>query len=102
MAKIKDLSPKLNKKLKPANQELRQEYQAGALPFGQNIGGTQMYSNEFKRGYGDKVFGSSQLGIWLGAADFADAPIRMTMEGALIVQDTADDRILLGFQDGGF
>jgi hypothetical protein len=84
MAKIKDLSPKLNKKLKPANQELRQEYQAGVLPFGQNMGGTQMFSNEFKRGYGDKVFGSSQLGIWLGAADWGNAPFRVNMDGELV------------------
>ena len=84
MAKIKDLTPKLKTKLKTAEQEFRQEYQAGELPFGQNIGGTQMFSNVFKRGYGDAVFGSSELGIWLGAADFADAPFQVDMDGNVI------------------
>lgn len=81
---MKDLTPKLDSKLKPAYKELEREYQAGQLPFGQNLGGTQMYSSEFKRGYGDDVFGSSQLGIWLGAADFGDAPFSVDMQGNLV------------------
>ena len=88
MTKIKDLTPKF-KKLKPAEQELSIQYQAGELPFGQNLGGTQMYSSVFKRGYGDKVFGSSDLGIWLGAADWGDAPFRVNMDGD-VVASSAD------------
>jgi len=84
MAKFKDLTPKLATKLKTAEQEFQQEYQAGQLPFGQNLGGTQMYSNVFKRGYGDAVFGSSDLGIWLGAADFPNAPFSVDMDGNVI------------------
>ena len=88
MTKIKDLTPKF-KKLKPAEQELSIQYQAGELPFGQNLGGTQMYSARFIRGYGDKVFGSSDLGIWLGAADWGDAPFRVNMDGD-VVASSAD------------
>ena len=84
MAKIKDLTPKLKTKLKTAEQEFQMQYVSGELPFGQNLGGTQMYSNVFKRGYGDKVFGSSQLGIWLGAADFPNAPFSVDMEGNVV------------------
>ena len=40
-----------------------------------------MFSNVFKRGYGAKVFGSDENGIWLGAADFPAAPFRVTMTG---------------------
>jgi len=83
MAKIKDLTPQLKSKLKPAEQELREEHVPGQLPFGQNLGGTQMYSDVFKRGYGDEVFGSSLLGIWLGAADWGDAPFRVDMDGKM-------------------
>lgn len=84
MEKIKDLSPKL--KTKSAEDELRVQYQAGELPFGQNLGGTQMYSSAFKRGYGDAVFGSDNNGIWLGAADFKDAKFSVDMEGNLIAK----------------
>lgn len=79
---MKDLTPKL--KTKSAEAELSVQYQAGELPFGQNLGGTQMYSNVFKRGYGDAVFGSSGDGIWLGAADFGSAPFRVDMDGNLV------------------
>ena len=84
MAKFKDLTPKLKSRLKTAEHEFQVQYQAGELPFGQNIGGAQMYSNVFKRGYGDAVFGSSEDGIWLGAADFGDAPFSVDMNGNLI------------------
>lgn len=82
MAKIKDLTPK-GTKLKTAEQEFQEQF-SGNLPFGQNMGGTQMYSNVFKRGYGDAVFGSDSNGIWLGAADFASAPNRQYMDGSVV------------------
>ena len=82
MAKIKNLTPKL--KIKTAEQEFQLQCVPGELPFGQNLGGTHMYSNVFKRGYGNKVFGSSEDGIWLGAADFSDAPFSVDMDGNLI------------------
>jgi len=84
MAKIKDLSPHLKTKLKTAEQELQVQYQAGALPFGDRVGGLQAYSASFKRGYGDAVFGSDNNGIWLGKADFTGAPFRVDMDGNLI------------------
>lgn len=79
--KIKNLSPKSSYQIKSASEELAIEYVAGALPFGESMGGVQMFSKSFKRGYGDKVFGSDDNGIWLGAADFADAPFSVDMDG---------------------
>jgi len=120
MAKPKDLTPKLRSKLKTAEEEFSVEYQHGSLPFGESVGGLQAYSQTFKRGYGDAIFGSNDLGIWLGAADFEDAPFRVDMEGRIylttsdgsmvidttnkriIINDGTDDRILIGYQDGGF
>ncbi|MCH7730868.1 hypothetical protein IID21_05160 [Patescibacteria group bacterium] len=81
MPKIKDLSPKF--KIPIAERELEVPFVAGALPLGERMGGLQMYSNVFKRGYGDKVFGSSEEGIWLGAADFVNAPFTVDMQGRI-------------------
>lgn len=90
-----DLSPKLT--LKSAEQELAREYVVGERPLGESMGGLQMFSNVFKRGYGNKVFGSSEEGIWLGAADFADAPFRVDMEGnAVLTSVTASGYIQVG------
>lgn len=79
MAKIKDLSPKF--KIPLAEKEL--ELQMGQVPMGMNQGGLNMYSNKFKRGYGDAVFGSDENGIWLGGAEFDDSPFNVDMDGAL-------------------
>lgn len=79
MMKTVDISPQMS--LKPASQELITEYISGDLPLGQNIGGLQAFSNKFIRGYGNKVFGSDEQGIWLGAADFTDAPFSVDMQG---------------------
>lgn len=117
MAKIKDLTPKFS--LKPAELEL--ELQPGQPVMGQSVGGLSMYANSFKRGYGDKVFGSDENGIWLGAADFAEAPFKVNYSGNLYTQspdgsvviDTVNNRIviyddegvpriLIGYHEGGF
>lgn len=84
--KTTDLTPKF-KSLRPAYKELEREYVAGERPFGESVGGLQAYSQVFKRGYGDKVFGSSEDGIWLGAADFADAPFSVNMDGQAVFKD---------------
>lgn len=115
MSKTIDLSPKM--KLVPAEQELVSEYISGERPLGESMGGLQMFSNVFKRGYGDSVFGSSENGIWLGAADFPDAPFSVDMEGkaifkalgegtagiiidaddkTIVVNDGTNDRIIIG------
>ena len=72
-----------------ADQELMMPYMPGERPLGESIGGLQMYSNTFKRGYGNNVFGSDENGIWLGAADFGDAPFRVNMSGTVNI--TSDD-----------
>lgn len=79
MTKIKDLSPEF--RLQPAEVELALE--PGVDPIGSSVGGLSTFSNSFKRGYGNEVFGSDSRGIWLGAADFTDAPFRVDMEGHL-------------------
>lgn len=80
--KVTDLSPKF-REIPPAMLELSFEYTAGNRPMGENSGGVSMFSNSFKRGYGEKVFGSDEHGIWLGAADWENAPFRVDMEGNL-------------------
>ncbi len=79
MPKIKDLSPKF--KVPTAEKEL--QLLLGQEEMGLNRGGLSLYSNKFKRGYGDAVFGSDENGIWLGAAEFSDSPFNVDMSGAL-------------------
>lgn len=74
-----DISPKMD--IKPASLELVTEYISGELALGQNIGGSQTFSDKLIRGYGNKVIGQSSLGLWAGAADFADAPFKVDMDG---------------------
>jgi hypothetical protein len=75
--KIKDLSPKM--RISSADKELRLEPAVSEM--GGRQGGLSMFSNVFKRGYGDAVFGSDKNGIWLGKADFTGAPFRVDMDG---------------------
>ena len=81
MPKIKNLSPKF--KIPDAEKEL--ELQMGQVAMGSQQGGLSLFSNKFKRGYGDSVFGSDENGIWLGAAEWADAPFRVAMDGTVTV-----------------
>jgi hypothetical protein len=75
---VKDLSPKFN--IPSAEKELEM---AMAESMGQRSGGLSLFSDSFKRGYGNAVFGSDSNGIWLGAADYANAPFKVSMAGAL-------------------
>lgn len=79
MSKIVDISPKAA--VKPASSELVRQYVPGELPLADNWGGMQVYSNSIRRGYGDRVFGVSDQGLWLGAADFDSAPFKVDMDG---------------------
>lgn len=95
MPKIKDLSPKF--KIPVAEKEL--ELLIGQKAMGSREGGLSLYSTKFKRGYGDAVFGSDENGIWLGAAEFADAVFRVDMDGSLqakeaIFKDEDDTTII--------
>ena len=76
-----DLTPKT--RLIPAEQELVTPYIPGERPLGETIGGLQMFSNVFKRGYGEKVFGSDENGIWLGGSDYDKGKFRVDMNGNL-------------------
>ena len=76
MAKVDDRSAKFSIPL-ASNELLVPE---GTELMGQRSGGLSMFSNVFKRGYGDAVFGSDSNGIWLGAADYADAPFKVDMD----------------------
>jgi len=85
MVKIKDLSSRFD--IPDAEKEL--ELLMGQIPMGSQQGGLSLYSNKFKRGYGNAVFGSDENGIWLGAAEFAAAPFRVNMQGD-VVASSAD------------
>lgn len=97
MAKFKNLSPKFN--LPTAENEL--VLQIGQSVMGDKVGGLSMYANAFKRGYGANVFGSDENGIWLGAADFADAPFQVNMEGSLYAE-SADGSLKLDTPNNRF
>jgi hypothetical protein len=75
----KDLTPKM--RIVAAETEMVDNVFLPSI--GQQIGGLSMFSNVFKRGHGNAVFGSDENGIWLGAADFPTAPFRVTMAGAI-------------------
>lgn len=79
MAQTINLTPKF--KIPTAENELM--LQPGIVPMGNQQGGLNMYSNKFKRGYGDAVFGSDENGIWLGGAEYPDAPFKVSMDGKL-------------------
>lgn len=81
MARIKDITPKL-KSLPSAEDEL--QLKPGEVVMGERVGGLSMYSNALKRGYGNNVFGADDNGIWLGSADFNNAPFRVNMSGHLV------------------
>lgn len=74
----KDLSPK-STMFVPAEKEIVMP--TLDMPMGQRIGGLSMFGDSFKRGSGANVFGASNEGIWLGAADFADAPFSVDLAG---------------------
>lgn len=77
MAKPIDLSSKMT--LKSAAEELA--IPPGTVEMGQNIGGVSMFSNLFRRGHGNQTFGVSADGWWMGAVDFADAPVKFAIDG---------------------
>jgi hypothetical protein len=117
MSKTVNLTPSM--RVLPAEVEMQMN--TPALGMGQNVGGVQMYSSSFKRGYGENVFGVDENGQWLGGADFDTAPLRFYMNGSMFAQgengqiqiDTVNNRIivydendvpviLIGKQVGGF
>lgn len=90
----KDLTPKFN--LKSADKEL--EIPDLLQDIGTRVGGMSMFSDSFKRGAGDLVFGQDSRGIWLGSSDFSTAPFSVSMAGALV----ATSATITGFiEDGG-
>lgn len=83
MGKIQNLTPKFD--IPSAEKELQLEI--GQVPMGDRQGGLSLFSTKFKRGYGDQVFGSDENGIWLGAAEFSDAPFNVDMDGSLVAKE---------------
>lgn len=73
--------------LKPSTLELTSEYIPGDMALGQSAGGLQAFSSKFIRGYGNNVFGSDNQGIWLGSADFPDAPFSVDMQGQSVMKN---------------
>ena len=80
-----DLTPKMT--VRSAESELYIGFVSGERTLGENLGGLQFFSNGFRRGYGNNVFGASDDGVWLGAADFLDAPLQMWMNGHIKASD---------------
>lgn len=80
-----DLTPKMT--IPTAEVELALE--PGVMPMGYQVGGVSAFNNSFKRGYGNNVWGIDDRGMWLGAADFVDAPFKISMSGQMIF--TASD-----------
>lgn len=83
--KIIDLTPKMS--VKSAENELALTAIVGESGLGDTIGGIKFFSNGFKRGYGDEVFGCDDNGVWLGAADFSDAPLQLWYSGHIKASD---------------
>lgn len=83
--KIIDLTPKMS--VKSAENELALTAVVGEKSLGENLGGLQFFSNGFRRGYGNNIFGVSDEGGWFGAADFIDAPLQMWMNGHIKASD---------------
>ena len=119
MAKVRDLTPR--NAVRPASEELKYEVTPGELPMADNWGGFQVFSQSFKRGFGNDIYGVDQNGLWMGAAEFADAPFSVDYQGRVsvtsadgktlkitaadnnfIVNDGTNDIILIGYQNGGF
>ena len=92
-----------------------------SLPSLGDVGQTVMPDvASIKIGQGDQAFKADQSGIWLGANKFIDAPFSVDMNGnvtitsssgklifdainnRIIVNDGSNDRIVIGFQSGGF
>lgn len=72
--------------------------QTDAMQMGQQIGGISAYSSSFKRGSGDRIWGVDDRGMWLGAADYDDAPFKVSMEGQMIftAADGSDKLVIDG------
>lgn len=80
-----DLTPKMS--VKSAEEELAIIAVTGEKSLGENLGGLQFFSNGFRRGYGNNVFGVNDDGGWFGAADFIDAPLQLWMNGHIKASD---------------
>jgi hypothetical protein len=96
MAKTIDLSPRMN--IKTAEQELVTQYVAGERPLGETIGGMLAFSEVFKKGYGENVFGIDNNGMWLGGADYDNAAIQFSYDGTITIndKDTELARVIIG------
>ncbi len=90
---MKDLTSKFT--IKSAEQELMLD--PGVMPMGYSVGGISAFNSSFKRGYGVNTFGIDERGLWLGAADFEDAPFKVNMQGQMIftAQDEDDNQLVI-------
>lgn len=81
--------------------EVELALQPGVQPMGYQVGGISAFNNSFKRGYGDRVFGTDDRGSWWGAADFDDAPIKVSMDGLFILtaSDDSDNQLVIDSQN---
>lgn len=95
----KNITPKYSER--SAAVELQYEMTPGEVLSSSRSGGLQFFSNSFKRGYGTDVFGCDENGLWLGAAEYADAPFRVDYAGnATLSSVTLDNTDLDDIADG--
>lgn len=104
--KVKDLSSRMN--IPSAEVELTLAFMTESM--GQQMGGLSMYANSLKRGFGNQTFGVDENGIWLGSADFVNAPFRVSMDGTIysgsvdgdagVFIDGSNSRITMIDEDG--
>lgn len=94
---MKDLTSKLS--IPSAEYELTLD--PGVLPMGAQVGGISAFNNAFKRGYGNRTFGTDERGSWWGAADYVDAPIKISMDGQFILtaSDDSDNQLVIDSQN---
>lgn len=83
--KTNDLTPKMS--IKSAEDELMVSAIAGERSLAENLGGLQFFSNGFKRGYGDRVWGCDDNGQWMGSADFSNAKFSVDYDGHVKASD---------------
>lgn len=92
-----DLTPKTS--IPSAEMELA--LQPGVMPMGYQVGGISAFNNSFKRGYGNRIFGTDDRGSWWGAADYDNAPIKISMDGLFILtaSDDNDNQLVIDSQN---
>lgn len=107
------MAKKLFKELKNAFNDIRMPFgqenplqpnlQPGYYNRPQGGGETQLdHVKHIQVGEGNNTFKADKQGWWMGSQLFTGAPIRATMNGAILMNDQQNDRVIIGYQKDGF